>query len=226
MYQLVLVRHGQSVWNRENLFTGWTDVELTAKGAEEAREAGKLLKQQGLTFNIAFTSLLKRVIRTSWILLDEMDLLWIPVVRDWRLNERHYGALQGLNKAKVAEEFGEKQVKIWRRSFAVRPPALPPNDPRFPGHDRRYRDIPPQQLPLGESLQDTLERLLPAWNELIIPAIRTEKQVLIVAHGDSLRALVKVLEEISDTDISDLEIPTGIPMIYELDRSLKAVRKS
>jgi len=226
MYQLVLVRHGQSGWNRENLFTGWADVDLTAKGAEEAREAGRLLKQQGLTFNIAFTSLLKRAIRTQWILLDEMDLLWIPVVRDWRLNERHYGALQGLNKDEVAEEFGEKQVKIWRRCFAVRPPALTPNDPRFPGHDRRYRNIPRQQLPLGESLQDTLERLLPAWNEIIIPAIRTEKQVLIVSHGDSLRALVKVLEERSDTDISDLEIPTGIPMIYALDPSLKAVRKS
>ncbi len=226
MYQLVLVRHGQSVWNRENLFTGWADVDLTAKGAEEAREAGRLLKQQGLTFTIAFTSLLKRAIRTQWILLDEMDLLWIPVVRDWRLNERHYGALQGLNKAEVAEEFGEKQVKLWRRGFAVRPPALTPNDPRFPGHDRRYRNIPPQQLPLGESLQDTLERLLPAWNEFIIPAIRAEKQVLIVSHGDCLRALVKVLEELSDTDISDLEIPTGIPMIYELDHSLKAVRQS
>ncbi|SEM01522.1 phosphoglycerate mutase [Syntrophus gentianae] len=226
MYQLVLVRHGQSVWNRDHLFAGWTDVDLTAKGAGEARAVGKLLKQQGLTFNIAFTSLLKRAIRTSWILLDEMDLLWIPVIRDWRLNERHYGALQGLNKARLAEEYGEKQVKNWRRGFDVRPPALTENDPRFPGHDRRYRDIPRQQLPTGESLRDTVERLLPAWNNLIMPAIRREQQVLIVAHENSLRALVKVLEEISDTDISDLDIPRGIPRIYELDRSLKVVRKS
>jgi len=226
MYKLVLVRHGESTSNQDNLFAGWTDVDLTAKGAREARTAGKLLKQQGLDFNIAFTSLLKRSIRTLWIILDEMDLLWIPAIHDWRLNERHYGSLQGLNKAKLAEKYGEQQLKIWQRSFDVRPPALAGNDPRFPGYDHRYRNIPPQQLPTGESLKDTLERLLPAWNELIIPAIRKEKQVLIVAHGNILRALVKVLEEMSDEDIVNVDIPTGIPVIYELDRSLKAIRKS
>ncbi len=226
MYKLVLVRHGESTWNREKLFTGWTDVDLTAKGAKEARTAGKLLKQQGLTFNIAFTSLLKRAIRTLWIILDEMDLLWIPAVHDWRLNERHYGSLEGLSKIKLAEEYGEQQVKIWRRSFDVRPPTLARNDPRCEGHDRRYRNIPPQQLPMGESLKDTLERVLPVWNEFIVPAIRTEKQVLIVAHGNSLRALVKVLEEISDADIVDFDIPTGIPMIYELDRTMKPMSRS
>jgi len=226
MYKLVLVRHGESTSNRDNLFAGWTDVDLTAKGAREARTAGKLLKQQGFAFNIAFTSLLKRSIRTLWIILDEMDLLWIPAIHDWRLNERHYGSLQGLNKAKLAEKYGEQQLKIWQRSFDVRPPALAGNDPRFPGYDHRYRNIPPQQLPTGESLKDTLERLLPAWNELIIPAIRKDKQVLIVAHGNILRALVKVLEEMSDEDIVNVDIPTGIPVIYELDRSLKAIRKS
>jgi len=226
MYKLVLVRHGESTSNRDNLFAGWTDVDLTAKGAREARTAGKLLKQQGFAFNIAFTSLLKRSIRTLWIILDEMDLLWIPAIHDWRLNERHYGSLQGLNKAKLAEKYGEQQLKIWQRSFDVRPPALAGNDPRFPGYDHRYRNIPPQQLPKGESLKDTLERLLPAWNELIIPAIRKDKQVLIVAHGNILRALVKVLEEMSDEDIVNVDIPTGIPVIYELDRSLKAIRKS
>ena len=195
MHKVVLLRHGESVWNKENLFTGWTDVDLSDKGRQEAKEAGVLLKEQGYSFDIAFTSVLKRAIRTLWIALDEMDLMWIPVQRDWRLNERHYGALQGLNKAETAAKYGEQQVKIWRRSYDIQPPALEGTDKRYPGNDPRYRDIPKQQLPLTECLKDTVERFMPCWHELIAPSIRSGKQVLIAAHGNSLRALVKYLEE-------------------------------
>lgn len=224
MYTLVLLRHGESTWNRENRFTGWTDVDLTDKGRDEARAAGQLLKAEGLAFDLLFTSLLKRAIRTSHITLDELDQLWLPVKRSWRLNERHYGALQGLNKAETAAKHGEDQVKIWRRAYAIAPPPLTADDPRHPAHDPRYRDVPAADLPLTESLKDTVARFLPYWHEAIAPEIRVGRRVLIVAHGNSLRALVKFLDGISDEDIVELNIPTGIPLVYELDSSLKPIR--
>ena len=224
MLKLVLVRHGESVWNRENLFTGWTDVDLSEKGVEEAKEGGRLLKEQGYVFDVAYTSVLKRAIRTLWIVLDEMDLMWIPVHLDWRLNERHYGALQGLSKAKMAEKFGEDQVKIWRRSYDTRPPALEEKDPRNPAMDPRYKSLPKGQVPLTECLKDTVERFLPCWYEVIAPVVRSGKSVILSAHGNSLRALVKYLDGISDQDIVRLNIPTGIPLIYELDEKLKPIR--
>jgi len=224
MHKLVLLRHGQSDWNRENRFTGWTDVDLSAAGIEEAHRAAKLLLDHGFTFDVAFTSVLKRAIRTLEIVLDDMDLMWIPVHRSWRLNERHYGALQGLNKAEMAAQYGEDQVKIWRRSYDVRPPALEPSDSRFPGHDRRYADLCDQELPRSECLKNTVDRFLPYWRDVIVPTIRAGKRVLIAAHGNSLRALVKHLDQVSDHDIVDLNIPTGIPLVYELDDELHPLR--
>jgi 2,3-bisphosphoglycerate-dependent phosphoglycerate mutase len=217
--RLVLLRHGQSAWNLENLFTGWTDVDLTAQGREEARAAGRLLREQGFEFARSFTSVLKRAIRTLWIVLDEMDRMWVPVERDWRLNERHYGALQGLNKAETAAKFGDEQVKIWRRSFDVPPPVLTPDDERFPGHDPRYASLDSKDLPLTESLKDTIARFLPYWEGTVAPQIRAGRRVVIAAHGNSLRALVKHLDQVSDKDILELNIPTGIPLVYELDES-------
>lgn len=224
MHKLVLLRHGESIWNRENLFTGWTDVDLSEKGMEEARDAGRILREQGYVFDMAFTSVLKRAIRTLWLVLDEMDLMWIPVVRDWRLNERHYGALQGLNKAQTAEKFGEKQVQTWRRSYDVRPPALEENDPRNPAGDPRYRELKREQIPLAECLRDTVKRFLPCWQEVIAPAVRTGRRVLIAAHGNSLRALVKYLDHIPDEVIPEINIPTGMPLVYELDEDLTPLR--
>ena len=224
MYKLVLVRHGQSVWNLENVFTGWTDVDLSEKGVQEAKSAGQLLKDEGYTFDVAYTSVLKRAIRTLWITLDEMDLMWIPVYRSWRLNERHYGALQGLNKAKTAKREGAEQVHIWRRSYDVPPPALTTDDPRYPGHDPRYADLCPKDLPLTECLKDTVARMLPYWHEFIVPQVKAGKKVLIVAHGNSLRALVKDLDDISDQEIPNLNIPTGIPLVYELDNDLQPIK--
>jgi 2,3-bisphosphoglycerate-dependent phosphoglycerate mutase len=224
MPTLVLLRHGESTWNKENRFTGWTDVDLSERGRDEAREAGRLLRQGNYTFDVAFTSVLKRAIRTLWIALDELDQMWLPVVNDWRLNERHYGALQGLNKAETAEKHGEAQVKIWRRSYDIPPPPLSSDDPRHAGRDPRYRAIPPGQVPLTESLKDTVQRFLPYWHETIAPAIRGGQRVLIAAHGNSLRALVKYLDGISDEAIVELNIPTGIPLVYELDADLKPVR--
>jgi 2,3-bisphosphoglycerate-dependent phosphoglycerate mutase len=222
MHKLVLVRHGESIWNKENLFTGWTDVDLSEKGREEAAEGGRVLKEQGYTFDIAFTSVLKRAIRTLWIVLDQMDLMWIPVVRDWRLNEKHYGVLQGLNKAQTAEKFGEDQVKIWRRSYDIRPPALEETDPRNPTKDPRYQHV--KNVPLTECLKDTVERFLPYWHEVIGPTIRSGKRVLIAAHGNSLLALVKYLDTIPDDVIPELNIPTGMPLVYELQDDLKPIR--
>jgi 2,3-bisphosphoglycerate-dependent phosphoglycerate mutase len=224
MKRLVLLRHGESIWNKENRFTGWTDIDLSEKGIEEARQAGKVLRQDGYTFDIAYTSLLKRAIRTLWITLDEMDLMWIPVVRDWRLNERHYGALQGLNKAETAREHGEKQVHIWRRSYDIRPPALTEEDERYPVNDPRYKNIPVDKLPLTESLKETVERFLPVWHGSIASAIKQGLRVIIVAHGNSLRALVKCLDRISDEEILQLTIPTGIPLVYELDDDLTPLK--
>ncbi len=223
MYKVVLLRHGESIWNQENLFTGWTDVDLSTKGIEEAHAAGKTLREAGYTFDVAFTSVLKRAIRTLWIALDEMDLMWIPVYRHWRLNERHYGALQGLNKAETAARYGEEQVLIWRRSYDVRPPALEPSDPRWPGHDRRYADLKPEELPAHECLKDTVARFLPYWHEVIAPVVQSGKRVIIAAHGNSLRALVKYLDAISDQAIIKLNIPTGIPLVYELDEHLQPI---
>jgi 2,3-bisphosphoglycerate-dependent phosphoglycerate mutase len=220
MPTLVLLRHGESTWNKENRFTGWVDVDLTDKGRDEAAEAGRLLKAEGFTFDIAFTSVLKRAIRTCWIARDELDLLWIPVEKSWRLNERHYGALQGLNKAETAATHGEEQTKIWRRSYDIPPPPLPPGDPRHPSRDPRYAHLAPGDLPLTESLKDTVVRFLPYWHETIAPAIRSGRRVLIAAHGNSLRALVKYLDNISDEEIVGLNIPTGIPLVYELDEQL------
>ncbi len=223
MYKLVLIRHGESSWNKENRFTGWTDVDLSEKGRQEALEGGRVLKAEGFTFDVAYTSVLKRAIRTLWIVLDEMDLMWIPVHRSWRLNERHYGALQGLNKAETAGKFGEAQVKIWRRSYDIQPPALDPADERYPGHDPRYRSLTQDELPLTECLKDTVARFLPAWHETIAPAVRSGRKVLIAAHGNSLRALVKYLDNVSERDIIELNIPTGIPLVYELDADLKPI---
>ncbi len=225
MHKLVLLRHGESIWNRENRFTGWTDVDLSEKGREEAAEAGRLLGQEGFTFDLAFTSVLKRAIRTLWLALDQMDLMWIPVRNSWRLNERHYGALQGLNKAETADKFGEQQVKIWRRSYDIAPPALERSDPRFPGNDPRYRDLAAGELPLTECLKDTVARFLPLWNAAIAPEVAAGKRVIIAAHGNSLRALVKYLDSVSDQAIVELNIPTGIPLVYELDASLKPIRQ-
>lgn len=224
MYKVVLLRHGESVWNKENRFTGWTDVDLSEKGLGEAHAAGRQLKADGYTFDVAYTSVLKRAIRTLWITLDEMDLMWIPVHRCWRLNERHYGALQGLNKAEMAAKFGEDQVLVWRRSYDIPPPALEKTDPRFPGLDRRYRDLAPQELPTTECLKDTVARFLPYWHETIAPAIRAGQRALIAAHGNSLRALVKYLDNVSDQEIVGLNIPTGVPLVYELDQDLKPLR--
>ncbi len=221
MPTLVLLRHGESIWNKENRFTGWTDVDLTDTGVAEAREAARLLREEGFDFDLAFTSVLKRAIRTLWIVLDELDRMWLPVVNDWRLNERHYGALQGLNKAEMAARYGEEQVLRWRRSYDVPPPPLELDDPRHPRFDRRYADLPPDVLPRSESLKDTVARFLPAWHEAIAPAIRSGKRVLIAAHGNSLRALVKYLDGIGDEEIVGLNIPTGIPLVYELDDSLR-----
>ena len=224
MYRLVLLRHGESVWNRENLFTGWTDVDLSEAGTAEAHRSALQMRDAGLPVDVAFTSLLKRAIRTLWIVLDDLDLMWIPVERSWRLNERHYGALQGLNKAETAAEHGDEQVHIWRRSYAVRPPALAPDDPRHPSHDPRYRTVPSEELPCTECLRDTVERFLPYWGERIVPAVRSGCRVLIAAHGNSLRALVKHLDNIPDDEIPSLNIPTGVPLVYELDEKLKPVR--
>jgi len=221
--RLVLVRHGQSAWNLENLFTGWTDVDLTPQGADEARAAGRLLREQGLEFDVAFTSVLKRAIRTLWIMLEEMDRVWMPVENDWRLNERHYGALQGLGKASTTEKFGAQQVKIWRRSYDIPPPPLAADDPRHPRFDARYRGIDPALLPATESLKDTLARVLPCWRDRIAPALGGGQDVLIVAHGNSLRALVKMLDAMSDEAIVEFNIPTGVPILYELDARLKPV---
>jgi 2,3-bisphosphoglycerate-dependent phosphoglycerate mutase len=223
--KLVLVRHGESTWNKENRFTGWTDVDLSEKGRQEAREGGEVLKREGYTFDVAYTSVLKRAIRTLWTILDVMDLMWIPVHRSWRLNERHYGALQGLNKSETAAKFGEDQVKIWRRSYDIPPPVLTPDDPRFPGHDPRYRNLTQAELPLTECLKDTVARFLPLWHEQIAPAIRGGQRVIIAAHGNSLRALVKYLDGISESAIVELNIPTGMPLVYELDGDLKPVNR-
>jgi 2,3-bisphosphoglycerate-dependent phosphoglycerate mutase len=224
MHKLVLLRHGESTWNKENRFTGWTDVDLTEKGREEAKVAGQLLKAAGFGFDLAFMSLLTRAIRTAIIALDELGQLWLPVERSWRLNERHYGALQGLNKAETAARHGEEQVKIWRRAFAIAPPPLEPGDPRHPANDPRYKDLPASDLPLTESLKDTIARFLPYWHESIAPRIQSGERVLVVAHGNSLRALVKYLDDISDDAIVELNIPTGIPLIYELDGTLKPIK--
>lgn len=224
MYKIVLLRHGQSTWNEEGKFTGWTDVGLTKLGEEEALAAGKTLKKEGYSFDLAFTSYLKRAIKTLWITLEEMDLMWIPVERSWKLNERHYGALQGLNKKEMAAQHGEGQVHIWRRSYDIQPPALDEKDKRHPKYDPRYHDLPPDQLPGSECLKDTVDRVLPYWNEAIVPQIRAGKKIIIAAHGNSLRALVKYLDEISDEEIPQLNIPTGIPLVYELDENLKPVK--
>jgi len=224
MIKLVLLRHGESQWNLENRFTGWTDVDLTPKGIEEAREAARLLREGGYTFDAAHTSLLKRAIRTLWITLDGMDLMWIPVHRSWRLNERHYGALQGLNKAETAAKYGDAQVLVWRRSYSDPPPPLDRDDPRYPGHDRRYAGLSPAELPLAESLKDTVARFLPYWHETIVPELKAGRRVLLAAHGNSLRALVKHLDDVSEEEIVGLNIPTGIPLVYELDDDLKPLR--
>jgi 2,3-bisphosphoglycerate-dependent phosphoglycerate mutase len=219
--KLLLLRHGQSIWNLENLFTGWIDVDLSEQGRQEALEAGRLLKAEGIAFDIAFTSVLKRAIRTLWIALDEMDLMWLPVERTWRLNERHYGALQGLNKAQTVEKHGADQVKIWRRSYDIPPPPLPATDPGHPRFDRRYAGVPAGELPSCESLKDTLARVLPFWNARIAPELLAGRNVLVAAHGNSLRALVKMLDGMSDSAIVELNIPTGVPLLYELDANLK-----
>ncbi|MHA1507663.1 MAG: 2,3-diphosphoglycerate-dependent phosphoglycerate mutase [Promethearchaeota archaeon] len=224
MKKLVLLRHGESEWNKQNRFTGWTDVDLSDQGVIEAEEAGILLKKENYTFDIAYTSLLKRGIRTLWIVLDKLDLMWVPVFRSWRLNERHYGALQGLYKAKLAAELGEEQVLIWRRSYDTPPPAIKTSDPRYPGNEKRYKDIESKDLPLAECLKDTVERFLPYWHDTIAPTIKSGQNVLISAHGNSLRALVKYLDDVSEEEIVKLNIPTGIPLIYELDDDLKPIQ--
>jgi 2,3-bisphosphoglycerate-dependent phosphoglycerate mutase len=224
MHKLVLLRHGESVWNRENRFTGWTDVDLSERGRQEAQDAGRLLKEGGYVFDTAFTSVLKRAIRTLWYSLDALDLLWIPVEKSWRLNERHYGRLQGLNKAETAQKHGEDQVKIWRRSYDIPPPPLEADDERHPSRDPRYASLDPKELPLTESLKDTVARFLPHWHQAIAPTIASGRRVIIAAHGNSLRALVKYLDNVSEKDILELNIPTGIPLVYELDAALKPVR--
>ena len=225
MYKIVLIRHGESQWNKENLFTGWTDVDLSPQGLEEAHAAGKRLKQEGFTFDEAWTSTLKRAIRTLWIVLDEMDLMHLPVHNDWRLNERHYGALQGLNKAETATKYGEEQVMLWRRSYDVPPPSLEKSDPRWPGHEPRYANLQPGDIPLAESLKDTCKRTLPFWEEVVVPRLVAGRRMIISAHGNSLRAIVKNLDGISDADIPGLNIPTGIPLIYEFAEDLSVKRR-
>ena len=222
--QIVLLRHGESLWNKENLFSGWTDVDLSEHGIDEVKEAGRVLKENGYTFEVAFTSVLKRAIRSLWFVLDEMDLMWIPVIRDWHLNERHYGALQGLNKSDTAKEYGEEHVKLWRRSYDVRPPALELEDLRHPRHDPRYKLLLSSQLPETECLKDTVERVIPYWKDIICPMVKNGQSILIVAHGNSLRALVKHLDHISDSEIIELNIPTGIPLVYEFDEKLQPIR--
>jgi 2,3-bisphosphoglycerate-dependent phosphoglycerate mutase len=224
MYKVVLLRHGESTWNKENRFTGWTDVDLSDKGRQEAKAGGQVLKAEGFTFDVAYTSVLKRAIRTLGAVLDELDLMWIPVHRSWRLNERHYGALQGLNKAETAAKYGEAQVKIWRRSYDIPPPPLEKNDVRYPGTDPRYRDLTAAELPLTECLKDTVARFLPLWLEQIAPMVKSGKKVIIAAHGNSLRALVKYLDNIPESEIVELNIPTGIPLVYELDANLKPIK--
>lgn len=224
MYKLVLVRHGQSTWNLENRFTGWTDVDLTDLGKAEAAEAGKLLSEAGYDFDIAYTSVLKRAIKTLGVIQDVMNRDWLPVVRAWQLNERHYGSLQGLNKAETAEKFGEDQVKVWRRSYDVPPPALELTDERHPKFDRRYASLTPEQLPATESLKITLDRVLPFWNSTLVPEIKADKRLLVVAHGNSIRALVKYLDNVSEAEITELNIPTGLPLVYELDKDLKPIK--
>jgi 2,3-bisphosphoglycerate-dependent phosphoglycerate mutase len=221
MSEIILLRHGESIWNKENRFTGWTDVDLSSQGIDEVKKAAEILKNDGVTFDVAFTSVLKRGIRTLWIVLDEMDLMWIPVYRSWRLNERHYGALQGLNKAEVAAEYGDEQVQKWRRSYDVRPPALEKIDPRYPGNDPKYRDLDQKDIPFTESLKDTVMRFIPYWRKVISPVLKSGKRILIAAHGNSLRALVKHLDGISDEEIAQLNIPTGIPLLYNLDKNFK-----
>ncbi len=224
IYKIVLLRHGESTWNKENRFTGWTDVDLSEQGIKEANNAGKLLKSEGYVFDMAFTSVLKRAIRTLWITLDELDLMWIPVERSWRLNERHYGALQGLNKAETAAKFGEEQVHVWRRSYDIQPPKLEKNDPRYPGIDPRYKNLKESELPLTECLKDTVARFIPYWEQRIAPIVKEGQRVIIVAHGNSLRALVKYLDNIPDNEIVGLNIPTGIPLVYELDEKLQPLK--
>ena len=224
MHKLVLIRHGESAWNQENRFTGWTDVDLTAKGLTEAREAGRLLKEQGFRFDVAYVSVLKRAVRTLWTVLDEMDLMWLPVRHSWRLNERHYGALQGLNKSETAAKFGEDQVKIWRRSYDVPPPPLELSDPRYPGTDPRYAGLSPEDLPVTECLKDTVARFLPFWRETLEPAVASGRKVLVAAHGNSIRAIVKYLDGVPDDEIVGVDIPTGVPLVYELDADLKPTR--
>ena len=224
MFKLVLLRHGESSWNKENRFTGWTDVDLSEKGRQEAAEAGRLLREGGYVFDVAFTSVLKRAIRTLWITLDALDLMWIPVSKHWRLNERHYGALQGLNKAETAAKHGDAQVKIWRRSYDIPPPPLTPDDDRHSRRDPRYADLRRDEIPLTESLKDTVARFLPYWHETISPAVKSGQRVIIAAHGNSLRALVKYLDDVPDDEIVELNIPTGIPLVYELDDSLRPIR--
>jgi len=224
MVKLILVRHGESIWNKENRFTGWTDVDLSERGIEEARNAGKILKNLGYTFDVAYTSVLKRAIRTLWLILDEMDLMWVQIYNTWRLNERHYGALQGLNKAEMAARYGEEQVFIWRRSYDIQPPPLDPNDERYPGRDPRYKTLSPAEIPLTESLKDTVARFMPFWHETLAPALKSGHKVLISAHGNSLRALVKYVDNIPDSEIVNVNIPTGIPLVYEMDNELKPLR--
>lgn len=224
MKKLVLLRHGESTWNKENRFTGWTDVDLSPKGLEEAAYSGQLLRERGFAFDVAYTSVLKRAIRTLWIVQDEMDQMWIPIHLSWRLNERHYGALQGLNKLETALEYGEEQVQIWRRSYSIRPPALTPGDDRYPGFDPRYHNLSPEDIPLTECLEDTVARFLPYWNETISPQVQAGQRVLICAHGNSLRALVKYLDNLSEQEVLELNIPTGVPLVYELDDNLKPIR--
>jgi 2,3-bisphosphoglycerate-dependent phosphoglycerate mutase len=224
MKRVVLLRHGESTWNKENRFTGWTDVELSEKGVQEALEAGRVLRREGYMFDVAYTSVLKRAIKTLWLALEEMDLMWIPIHNSWRLNERHYGALQGLNKAETAERHGMEQTQLWRRSYDIRPPALTADDPRYPGRDPRYAGLRPEEVPLTECLKDTVERFLPYWHDTIVPTLRAGRRVIIAAHGNSLRALVKYLDEIPDDKIVGLNIPTGIPLVYELEDNLKPIR--
>jgi len=224
MQKVVLLRHGESTWNKENRFTGWVDVDLSERGIAEGHQAAKVLEEGGYTFDVAYTSVLKRAIRTLWLVLDDLDLMWIPVYRSWRLNERHYGALQGLDKAEMAARHGEEQVHIWRRSYDIRPPALTKSDPMYPGKDPRYRDLTEQEVPLTECLKDTVARFLPYWHEVIAPVVREGKRVLIAAHGNSLRALVKYLDKVPDDVIPGLNIPTGVPLVYELDENLQPLK--
>ncbi len=224
-YKIVIIRHGESIWNAENKFTGWTDVDLSEKGVLEAQKAGKILKKNNFEFDLAYTSYLKRAIKTLNIVLEEMDQLWLPIMKDWRWNERHYGALQGFNKAEMSEKVGKDQVHLWRRSFSTQPPALEKKDPRYPGHDRRYQDLNEKDIPLTECLKDTIDRFMPLWKNDIIPLIKEGKRLIISAHGNTIRALVKHLDNISDTDIPNLNIPTGVPLVYELDKNIKPIQK-